>query len=282
MTIYQKTIENSFTIKGYGIHTNQQVTITIHPAPANHGIVFKRIDQNNCLIPATIEFLKEYNRATLLSRNNIIIKTPEHLLSACAGLGLDNLLIDINNDEVPIFDGSSLTFINAFIKSGIKSLNEQKQPIIIKSKTILKSNDASIICLPSKYPTFSYFLSYPKSFIGVQFFGMKLSQENYINQIAPARTYGFYNEYLSLLEKGLAKGGSVDNAVVIKDDGYMNKLRFEDELVRHKLLDLIGDCWILNRPIIGHVIGIQSGHALASQFTKKLAYQYAHLFNLNT
>jgi UDP-3-O-[3-hydroxymyristoyl] N-acetylglucosamine deacetylase len=266
----QKTISQSINFQGHGIHSGENVNITLKPASKNTGITFVRTDQNNCAINASVENLHNANRATILKNNQTTINTPEHLLAACFGLGIDNLIIEIDNNEVPIMDGSSKNFVEKLLQAGIKDLAAPKEKIIIKEPIIVKNQAAYLMALPCNTFKITFLIDYPETFIGDQIKSSEINDQTFINEIAPARTYGFYSEVKDLLEKNLAQGGTLENAVVVAENNYMNKLRFDDELVRHKILDLIGDLAIIGKPINGHFVGVKSGHALNGELVREL------------
>ncbi len=266
----QKTISQDCTLSGVGIHSGKTATLRFIPSESK-GIVFQHKDNPKKTLNVHPNHIGSTPRATQLTNNTISIATPEHLLSACAGLGIDNLIIEIDAEEIPIFDGSALPFITAFQKAGIHTLDAPKTPIIISTPLHLSSKESSIIITPSEHTIFSYYLHYDHPVIGTQSVTFTLTEETYIQEIAPARTYGFEHEVAQLLEQGLAQGGSLDNALIIGDTQYINPPRFSDECARHKLLDLMGDLWILNAPIQGHVVGIKSGHALNTKAAQEIA-----------
>ena len=270
----QQTIQSSITLEGIGIHSGKKVHIRLCPAKENTGIRFIRTDQNNSPIHVTPKNITHANRATFLSENNISIATPEHLLAACYGCEIDNLIIEIDNEEVPILDGSSLEFSKLLTQTPPVKQTEHIKPLLITTEIKIESNDSYIKVSPSDTTTFSYSLDYPNHFIGSQEFSSPLTPKAFINDIAPARTYGFLNEIQSLLDKNLAQGGSFENAIVIGESDYLTPLRFPNELARHKLLDMIGDISIFGRPIQGHFSGYKSGHNLNTQLVKKLFESY--------
>ncbi|MGE4169256.1 MAG: UDP-3-O-acyl-N-acetylglucosamine deacetylase [Candidatus Margulisiibacteriota bacterium] len=255
----QHTVAESFAIHGIGIHSGKANTCRVHPAPVGTGLVFEVAGQ---AVPVRPDALAHTARATLLEKAGARVQTPEHFLAACYGLCIANLRVELDHPEVPVVDGSANAFVEAFVKAGLKNQETPWPEQVITTPGFIEDGDKKILFIPSSEPRFTYVLSYPDTFIGTQVASVLDSPESFIQDIAPARTYGFYHEVAHLLEKGLAQGGSLDNAVIIKDDGYLNPLRFPDELARHKVLDMIGDFAILGRRIRGHVVGIGSGHAL--------------------
>ncbi|RAP34185.1 UDP-3-O-[3-hydroxymyristoyl] N-acetylglucosamine deacetylase [Candidatus Marinamargulisbacteria bacterium SCGC AG-439-L15] len=267
----QKTISKDISISGVGIHSGKAVEMHLYPAPVNTGICFKRLDQDGAELLASISLVQDANRATILSNEGVRVETPEHFLAACYGLGVDNLTVEISGAELPIMDGSAKPFVDAIQEAGIQSLDDDKIPLFVTEPFALKKDDAWIIGLPSDVFRVSYSLEYKESFVGTQFFDSVISDDVFIKDIAAARTYGFESEIQALYDRGLAKGGSLDNAVVIGESGYLNELRFPDELVRHKVLDFIGDLSLVGRPIRGQFLALKAGHSLNLDCAKHLA-----------
>ena len=269
----ERTLKKVVTLTGTGIHSAAKTTLTCIPAQSG-GIKFIRTDLNNTIINVSPENIKGSNRATLLGNKNALIKTPEHLLSALAGLNISHLTIEINQEEIPILDGSALEFITTFQNAGLKELKKTQQSIEIKQPIIVKDKDMFIHIEPSNKTTINFEICYQNHFINTQTFTLHLNTENYINEIAPARTYGFENEVKKLIEQGLAKGGSLNNALIIGEKDYINPYRFKDECVRHKILDLIGDLYILGKPILGTINAYKSGHSLNLKMAQAIANLY--------
>tara|TARA_B100000427_G_scaffold65888_1_gene52402 strand:+ start:1728 stop:2552 length:825 start_codon:yes stop_codon:yes gene_type:complete len=271
-----KTISQPIEFKGIGIHSGKEITMTCNPSTSGSITVINSKD-NNTTLPLTLDTLAEsHKRATLFKNKFTYLSTPEHFLSACAAYSITSLEIHINGHEIPILDGSSIEFCKIFGSINIQEITDKPlSPIIINTPLTIWYEDACIIATPAAKSIFSYFLSYDHPLIKSQSHTIELTESTYINDVAPARTYGFKHEVDHLIKQGLAKGGSLDNALIIGDDNYINEPRFTNECARHKLLDLIGDCWVLNRPIIGHIIGIKSGHHLNHLFTKALATSYS-------
>jgi UDP-3-O-[3-hydroxymyristoyl] N-acetylglucosamine deacetylase len=266
----QKTIKEKCIFKGIGIHSGKTVTMVVLPAQENAGIVFKRVD---CVgeILVSIENVSPANRATILQKDGVRVCTPEHFLAACYALGISNLIVEIDAEEVPIMDGSSLDFLNGFLKVGIVEQLAEIKAIILAEPIIVKDGEKQILALPDDEFKITYILEYD-NFIGTQINSFKITATTFEKQLASARTYGFYSEVKALMERGLAQGGSFDNAVVIGENDYMNELRFSDELVRHKILDCIGDFAILGVPVKAHFIAMKSGHSLNHKLVRELSY----------
>ncbi|RAP25953.1 UDP-3-O-[3-hydroxymyristoyl] N-acetylglucosamine deacetylase [Candidatus Marinamargulisbacteria bacterium SCGC AG-333-B06] len=266
-----QTLSRSITIKGIGIHSGKSITMTCHPSN-NKVIKITNIKEKTPSLTLSLNTLaKTHTRATQFQNSTSSITTTEHFLSACAAFGITSLDIEINGNEIPILDGSAKDFCIAFQQASICIVEASPlSPIIIKEPITVWEGNACIIATPAPSTLFSYYLSYDHPVIQSQSHTLELTKENYIKDIAAARTYGFEKEVKALIKQGLAKGGSFDNALVIGETKYLNPPRFKNECARHKLLDLIGDCWVLNRPIIGHIIGIKSGHQLNHTFTKTI------------
>jgi UDP-3-O-acyl N-acetylglucosamine deacetylase len=254
----QHTLKQTIKLEGVGIHSGIQTTLILEPAPENHGLIFYRDEQP---IPVQPSSLFHTNRATILKNSEgATVKTPEHLLSALYGMGVDNAAIHLSEDEVPILDGSALSFVEAIQEAGIIEQQEKRLYWAPESPIWINEQGAEVLILPSPTPKWTYILEYPNHFIGTQIAEFFEEIGDYATDIAPARTYGFFQEVEALRARGLALGGSLDNALVIGDDDYLNPVRFDNELARHKLLDMIGDFCVLGRRVRAHVIGIRSGH----------------------
>ncbi|MFY7843126.1 MAG: UDP-3-O-acyl-N-acetylglucosamine deacetylase [Rhabdochlamydiaceae bacterium] len=269
----QKTIKKSFSIKGKGLFNGEEVCMHIHPASIDHGILFRRIDVLTPQdIPVKLSFVKETPRCTILGANQSIVSTVEHFLAAVKALEIDNLLIEINNQEVPILDGSSFEFIQSFLDVGISVQMAQTPIYQLKHPVYWSHKDVHICALPSDVYQISYTLDYPSSLIGSQFFSLKLDSHSFIQEIAKARTFSLYEEIQPFIQQGLIKGGGLENAVIVKEDQVLNPggLRYPNEMVRHKILDMIGDLSIIGFPFTAHVISIKSGHASNIAFAKQL------------
>lgn len=270
----QKTLAFPLKIEGKGLFSGKHVVMTLLPAKSGHGIVFQRIDlPGQPLLPARLDYVKATPRCTILGRDDIEVQTVEHFLSAMAALGIDNLLVQLSGPEVPIGDGSALSFVQLVREAEKKELEAPKNFATVRVPVYFTKNDVTLIALPSEELRISYTLHYPQSaFIGSQFYSFSLDEESFVREIAPSRTFCLYEEIAPLLEKGLIRGGGLESAVVIKDDRVANPegLRFPDEMVRHKILDLLGDLYLLGNPLLAHIIAIRSGHATNIEFARCL------------
>ncbi len=246
----------------------------LQPAEAGHGIVFQRTDlPKKPLIPARLDYVKATPRCTILGHGDIEVQTVEHFLSAMSALGIDNLLVQLSGPEVPIGDGSALPFIELVQPAKKRDVKTQKKYATVRSPVYFSKNDVSLIALPSDEFRISYTLHYPQSsFIGSQFYSFTFGEAQFVQEIAPSRTFCLYAEIAALLEQGAIRGGGLESAVVIKDEKVANPegLRFPDEMVRHKILDLIGDLYLLGNPLLAHIIAIRSGHAANIEFARCL------------
>lgn len=264
------TLKKYICLQGLGIHTGRTVKLTIKPSDTD-GLVFVRTDLNHALVPVNPQNMIPSSRATILQNGAARIVTPEHLLAALWMTGITRAVIELDQEEIPIMDGSSRPFAEAILEAGRRTLTAPLSPVVVTQPLFVAGEDRSLTALPAENFQITYILDYPNTFIGSQVLSLELNERVFIDEIASARTYGFYSEIKSLLDKGLAQGGSLENAVVIGADNYMNPLRFQNELVRHKILDLIGDLATLNRPIQGHFVAIKSGHDENRQMVQKLA-----------
>lgn len=274
----QRTIGAEATFTGIGIHTGQQVGLKFVPAKENSGIVFKRVDlPGQPIIPATVEYVQDTSRSTTIGINDIRIHTVEHVLAAVNANGIDNLVIELTNIEPPVGNGSSDVFVEIIQQAGIIEQNAYVTIKKLREPVYWADNDIQIVALPYDGYRISYTLNYPNSkILKAQFHSATIDSETFTREIAPCRTFSLYEEVSYLMDRGLIKGGSLDNAVVIKEDVVLSKggLFFPDEMARHKILDMIGDLSLAGIPFHAHIISIRSGHASNCAFAKKL---YHHL-----
>ena len=276
---FQRTIQKPVQIKGIGLHSGLPVTLKLLPARANDGINFIK---NGVIIPAKVGYAHSFEFSTSLYNDGETVRTVEHLMAALYLTGIDNLYIEIDNEEVPILDGSAKPFIEAIKKAGIYSLKEEKVYAVLNSYVRVENGDKFIEGRP--YHTFraTFQADYPNNIIGNKFFTYEAEKRDTFLGVSAARTYCFLEEVEYLKSKGLAKGGSLENAVVFdsKTETVLNPdgLRYEDEPVRHKVLDLIGDLYLLGYPIIGDVYSFKGGHKLNAEFVKTLIAEDAFDF----
>jgi len=271
--ISQRTLSSKIKITGIGIHSGQRVTMNLHPAPHDHGIVFQRIDiENSPKIKVNAQNVGATENNTAIGSGPGAIHTVEHLLSAFLGLGIDNVFIDIDGLEVPIMDGSSTSFIFLFMESGLVNLQIPKKFMVIKKKVRVEVGDKWAEINPCDQLIIHSSISFPHPLIKTQNFHFEFTCQNYINLISRARTFGFLRDVDYLKRRGLAKGGSLNNAVVLDDFKVMNEegLRFTDEFVRHKILDILGDFSLLGYDLLGKITTYKSGHNVHNLLCRKI------------
>ncbi len=273
--VKQRTLKNSVHATGVGLHTGERVDMTLRPAPANSGIVFRRVDLSPVAeIRAEALAVHDTRLSTCLEANGTRVATIEHLMSACAGLGVDNAYVDLSSAEVPIMDGSAGTFIFLLQSAGIVEQSAAKKFIRIKKTVEVKDGDKWVRFEPFN----GYKLSFTINFTHPVFATTKqnvtidLGEHSYIKEVSRARTFGFMQDVEAMRAQGLALGGNLDNAIVMDEYRIINPdgLRFEDEFVKHKVLDAIGDLYLLGHPLIGAFSGYKSGHALNNALLRAL------------
>ncbi|MET0851504.1 MAG: UDP-3-O-acyl-N-acetylglucosamine deacetylase [Candidatus Rokuibacteriota bacterium] len=257
----QRTIRRSVSTEGVGLHSGEVVKLRLSPAAADTGILLRAPD--GTLIPATIDHVVDSHFATTVGAFGVKVRTIEHLMAAAAGLGIDNLLVDVSGGELPAMDGSSKPFVDLLALAGQLTLPAARKPLVIDQTIRVEDGTRWIQVVPAEGFRISYTLDHDHPAIGLQATSFVLSEEVFADEIAPARTYGFLRDMGAMRKNGLGLGGSLDNAVVVGKRTVLNDaLRFTDEFVRHKVLDLIGDLLLLGRPLVGHVIARNGGHAL--------------------
>lgn len=255
-----------------GLHTGVMVSLRLCPAAANTGIVFKRTDLEGFAIEAHSRHVARVSYATSLMRKGVLISTTEHLLSALAGLNIDNVTVELDNLELPILDGSALPFVELIQKAGVRRQRARRTYVKVLRAVEVVEGGKRLAVYPSESFEITYKILFPHPLIGEQTLELVPNPGNYVSEIAPARTFGFLEEVELLRKSGLIRGGSLENAVVLTRDGVLNPegLRFPDEFCRHKVLDLIGDLALLGRPLIGHVVAERAGHAMHAQLVSRL------------
>ena len=268
----QRTIREPASFSGIGLHTGSLTTVTFKPAPENSGITFYRVDmEGRPGIPADVDNVVGVARGTTIGIGEAKVHTVEHALSAMAGLGIDNLDIELDAEEIPSGDGSSMPVMSTLLKAGVVEQEAEKQYITLDHPVYYRQDDVTLSILPSDEHRVSMTIAYDHVAIGTQYASFTITEDTFTKEIAPARTFCFLREVKMLQEKGLIKGGSLESAVVIGDDTILNDdLRFPDEFVRHKILDLIGDMYLLGRPIKGHIVSVKSGHEKNVLFSKQI------------
>lgn len=258
----QTTLRTPVEVSGIGLHSAVPVAIRLLPAPANRGIVFRRVDLDNFEIEASWKHVARVSYATSLMKKGVLISTTEHLLSALVGCGVDNAIVEINSLELPILDGSGTPFVGLIERAGLRRQRARRTYLRVLHPVEVREGAKQIGIYPSDTYQITCSIDFPHPLIGRQSYELELTRENYTREIAPARTFGFLREVESLRNMGLIRGGSLENALVLNDSGLMNEtgLRFTDEFCRHKLLDLIGDLALIGRPVLGHVVAERAGH----------------------
>ena len=260
----QTTISQSFTASGIGLHSASPVKVTVLPAPAYTGYLFRRVDLNDFEIPAAPQFVAHVSYATTLMKSGVMIATVEHLLSALVGCGVDNAIIELDSLEVPILDGSSLEWVKLIRQAGITELPAPRAYLRVLNRVEVGEPNRFMSIEPSADFRITCEIDFPHPLIGLQTHAITFVNGNYLQEIAPARTFGFADQIETLRQNGLSRGASLENAIALTKEGMMNAepLRFPDEFVRHKILDIIGDLALCGIPILGHVRASRSGHGL--------------------
>ncbi len=277
MTSYikQKTIKSNASCSGVGVHSGEMVTLTLKPASENSGITFIRTDVTGVdnVIPARWDLVTDTRMCTVLTNDSSVsISTVEHVLSALYAKGIDNAIVEVDGVEIPIMDGSSALFIGLIEKAGIEEQSSARKFLRIKSSVSIESKDCVAALHPAKGQSFNFIIDFDSKAIGKQSSEFKFDHDDYNKEISAARTFGFLHEVEAMRKMGLAKGGSLENAIIIDGDTIMNPegLRYDTEFSRHKLLDAIGDMALCGGQMIGHYDGIKSGHKMNNELLRKL------------
>ncbi len=278
MAYNQRTLAQPVHFKGVGVHSGKEVNLTLKPAPPNSGVNFRRVD-----LPAKPQIKAHFNRvvdtslATVIGENGCIVSTIEHLMACLAGLSIDNVVAELDDYEMPIMDGSATLFTHSIRKSGIVEQNAPRVYFAVNSPIKLEKHGKSVCLYPADRMRISCTIEFDHPVIKTQTFSIDLTEDSFEKEICRARTFGFLHELELMKFYGLAKGGSLDNAVVLDQNGIVNEngLRYADEFVRHKILDCIGDFSLLGLPILGHVDLYKSGHHFNHEFLKEFFAQKA-------
>lgn len=265
----QRSILREVTAKGKAVHTGEEVTLTIKPAPVDHGVVFRRVDlYGKPEVKASIENVSEVVRSTTISDGYTKVEMTEHLLSVLNGMGVDNVLVEVDGNELPVFDGSAKHYLNMILEAEPVSQDKDREFYVLKEPISVTNGNRSLVALP--YDGFKITCtSTDQKAVHTQHLSLDIDPDVYATQVAAARTFTIYEEIEPLLKMGKIKGGSLDCAVVIKGDKILSKepLRFPDEMVRHKILDIVGDVFLLGKPIKAHIVALIPGHALNAKLT---------------
>jgi UDP-3-O-[3-hydroxymyristoyl] N-acetylglucosamine deacetylase len=270
---FQKTIKNKVTFSGIGLHSGRETEMTLRPAEAGTGIVFHRIDLTPPVsIEARAANVVNTRLSTTLGKSGAVVATIEHLMAALRGCGIDNAHVDINGPEVPIMDGSAAQFVQGIFEAGIKTLGKPRKYLVVKKPITVTDGDKNVTIIPSRYFKVSFDMRFNHPVVNNQFRTLTFNEQSFSEEISAARTFGFFAEVETLKANGLALGGSLENAVVIGNEGILNKegLRFADEFVRHKILDAIGDLALAGYLIVGHVKAFKAGHDLNHKLVSEL------------
>jgi UDP-3-O-[3-hydroxymyristoyl] N-acetylglucosamine deacetylase/3-hydroxyacyl-[acyl-carrier-protein] dehydratase len=273
----QHTLAKSASITGTSLHTGEQVTLTLQPAPENFGFKFRRTDlEDKPFIPALVEKVQKVERATTIAEGGVNVHTVEHVISALAGMGVDNAIIEMDANEPPIVDGSSLPFVELIKSAGIVEQQAPRKVFEIREPIYQETRDGTILTImPDKKFRISCTNVGPGGRF-TQYFSVEINPQTYEREIAPARTFVYYEDIAPLMEKGLIKGGTLEAAVVVRGETLLSKqpLRFADEFVRHKILDIVGDLMLSGKRITGHVIAVRPGHGPNTEMARAIVSQY--------
>ena len=281
--LFQRTIQKRIEISGIGIHTGQMVSMVLCSAPVNTGIWFIRTDlKGRPVIPVKVECVRSSTMATTMGIDEASVSTVEHLLSALMAFHVDNLFIEINGPEVPILDGSAHCFLVALLSAGIIEQGQPKKHIYINQRVYYGDGNKYAYAMPYNGLRVTCTIDFPHPQIGKQTLDLEINESTFAAELARARTFGFLSDLESLHRRGLAKGGNLENTVCLDDKGVMNPegLRFPDEFVRHKMLDVLGDLAALGQPLMGHIVLYKSGHQVMNHLIRKILdspANYRHL-----
>ena len=269
--VYEQTIRTAAECRGVGLHSGAPVCLRVLPASPGSGIVFRRTDLDRFSVEASSRNVARVSYATSLMKKGVLISTTEHLLSAFIGLGIDNAIVELDNLELPILDGSALPFVEMIQRAGIRQQRRARTYLRIRRQLELREGDKFIAVYPGNGYSVSYSINFPHPLVGREVFKVELGNGHYLREIAPARTFGSRQEEQGMRNQGLIRGASLDNCIVLTRDGIENPpLRFPDEFVRHKVLDLIGDLALLGKQILGSVVADRAGHAMHTALVSRL------------
>ena len=269
--MYEQTIRAAAACSGIGLHSGAPVSMRILPAPSGTGIVFRRIDLDGFEIEAVSRNVARVSYATSLMKKGVLISTTEHVLSAFIGLGIDNALVELDNLELPILDGSAQPFVDMIRKVGIRKQRRARKYLKIRREVEMREGNKFIAVYPADSYSVSYCINFPHPMIGKETFQVELSNGSYLKHIAPARTFGSREDEQAMRNMGLIRGASRENCIVLTHDGIENgPLRFSDEFVRHKVLDLVGDLALLGKQVLGKVVADRAGHAMHTALVSRI------------
>ena len=267
----EQTVRAAAECTGIGLHSGAPVHLRILPAPSGSGIAFRRTDLDDFEVEATGRNIARVSYATSLMKKGVLISTTEHLLSAFIGTGIDNAIVELDNLELPILDGSARPFVEMIQRAGIRKQRRPRPYMRIRREIELREGKKFIAVYPADSYSVSYTIDFPHPLIGKETFRVDLSDGNYLREIASARTFGFLHEADAMRQQGLIRGASIENAIVLTPDRLMNPpLRYPDEFVRHKVLDLIGDLALVGKQILGNIVADRAGHAMHTALVSRL------------
>lgn len=269
---HQRTLERSVRCEGIGLHTGEKVGMTLHPASPNRGVIFRRMDlPGGPTIEARPDRVVNTQNATTIAKDGVSVRTIEHLMSALSGMGVDNVQVDLMGPEVPVMDGSAAPFVELLQRAGLRRQFAPKTFLKVRQPITVEIGTRSLRIVPSQRLKVIYTMCFDHPLLGEQTTAIEMSRDRYARDVAPSRTYGFLKDLDMLVRLGLAKGGTLENALVIGEEGVLNgPLRFPDELVRHKILDLLGDLYLLGKPLVGTIIANGAGHQLHVQLVRRI------------
>ena len=269
--MYEQTIRSAVECSGIGLHSGAPVHLRILPAPSNTGIVFRRTDLDGFEVEAVGRNVARVSYATSLMKKGVLISTTEHLLSAFVGMEIDNAIVELDNLELPILDGSAQPFVDLIRRAGIRKQRRARSYLRVLRSLELREGNKFIGVYPSDRYSVSYTIDFPHPLIGRESRTLELTNGQYVKEIASARTFGFLHEADIMRQQGLIRGASEENAIVLTREGVVNPpLRFSDEFVRHKILDLVGDLALIGRRILGNVVADRAGHAMHTALVSRL------------
>lgn len=264
----QWTLADSVRLSGRGLHSGSATTVVIHPSPKNTGIIFRT---GGDVISGLVANVVDTSRGTTIGCNGTRVRTIEHLMAALRGKGVDNAVVEVIGSETPALDGSALPYVEAIDAVGLVDLGVPRKVVKLREPVSVQQNGSFIIAVPANQLSVTYVLNYNHPLIGAQSGTYVLSEKNFGREIAPARTFVLYEEVAGLLDNDLARGGSFDNAIVVWQDRMSSRLRFPDELVRHKVMDLIGDLALVGGLLLAEIVAVKSGHALNVEFARQVS-----------
>lgn len=264
----QQTLARSVKLSGLGLHGGGEASVVIHPAPSNTGIVFR---DGSLSIQGLAANVVDTSRGTSIGFNGSRIRTVEHLMAALRGRGVDNAVVEVSGSETPALDGSALPYVEAIDSVGMVTLDSARMPIAITEPVCVRANGSFILAVPAPRLSITYVMNYDHPLIGAQCATFVFDEEDFAREIAPARTFVLYEEVAELLSNGLSRGGNLENVIVVWQDKMSSDLRFPDELVRHKVMDIIGDLSLIGGLLQAEVLAVKSGHALNIEFARQVA-----------